>query len=547
MTSVARATDYEIIQMTDNDETSQFYMDRYPVINNSGQMTWISCDDSYHWGNCIRMYYDGTTTKEISSPDSRYVTTGGTELCNGEDLLNDAGQVIWSARAEIDNSYNIFLYDGSETIQLTKSGTNVYPVMNSKGQAAWLSSNTVIFYDGAQSKSIGSGWGPRINDLGQIAWRENGTFIWANGTARFYNGTTTISLGAMRSYWPELNDNSQVTWTDDSGILVYDGTSTHIVVETDAGVGTPKINNKGQIAWLEKTEYVTSPNSYYTLYFYDGSSTMKIADNIAPSMMGNVFSLNNEGQLAWIRNNSSRLYENWSAMVYDGVTTTRLHTGVNYDSYVSLSIDMNDRGDVVWGFADDNNDGEIYLAKAASNNPPLFEDIPAQEIFEGEILNFTVSASDLDGDSLTYMASVLPEGAEFDPAGATLTWLTDHSDAGIYTITFTATDDGNPVMSSEIQVEITVIDVPTAPELIVKITDDLTAFDLPKQDMNAYSANLKKVEDLIAQGKNNVAINQLNAFIIKVRQDMDHDDAIGAEGAEYIDLAEDLIVLLENQ
>jgi len=57
-------------------------------------------------------------------------------------------------------------------------------------------------------------------------------------------------------------------------------------------------------------------------------------------------------------------------------------------------------------------------------------------------LTFSVSGADSDGDALTFGATDLPTGANFDPATQVFSWTPDLSQAGSYTVTFSV-DDGN--------------------------------------------------------------------------------------------------------
>jgi hypothetical protein len=57
---------------------------------------------------------------------------------------------------------------------------------------------------------------------------------------------------------------------------------------------------------------------------------------------------------------------------------------------------------------------------------------------ENIFLNFTVSATDPDGDEITYSAEHLPSGAIF--VGRTFMWIPNFDQAGTYQVTFIATD-----------------------------------------------------------------------------------------------------------
>jgi len=100
------------------------------------------------------------------------------------------------------------------------------------------------------------------------------------------------------------------------------------------------------------------------------------------------------------------------------------------------------------------------------NRAPTLNLIGNKTVSENQLLRFTVSSIDPDGDSVTLAANNLPIGASFDAQAREFTWTPDYNDAGNYTnIEFSATDDGDPV---EVEVElitITVGDINRAPIL----------------------------------------------------------------------------------
>jgi len=63
---------------------------------------------------------------------------------------------------------------------------------------------------------------------------------------------------------------------------------------------------------------------------------------------------------------------------------------------------------------------------------PVLNAIGNKSVNEGTALSFTISASDADGDTLTYSASNLPSGATFDPATQTFSWTPGYSQGGVY-------------------------------------------------------------------------------------------------------------------
>ena len=91
------------------------------------------------------------------------------------------------------------------------------------------------------------------------------------------------------------------------------------------------------------------------------------------------------------------------------------------------------------------------------NNPPVLDSIGNKTVDENQLLTFTVSATDLDGDDLTYSASDLPQGANFDTTTQTFSWTPTFEQQGNYTVTFTVSDRW---LEDSETITITVNDVP---------------------------------------------------------------------------------------
>ncbi|MBP1910365.1 putative Ig domain-containing protein [Methanolobus bombayensis] len=73
---------------------------------------------------------------------------------------------------------------------------------------------------------------------------------------------------------------------------------------------------------------------------------------------------------------------------------------------------------------------------------PELATIGSKNINENATLTFTVSATDLDGDDITYATSELPEGSVFDSSTRVFEWTTNYTDAGTYSINFTVSSNG---------------------------------------------------------------------------------------------------------
>ena len=181
----------------------------------------------------------------------------------------------------------------------------------------------------------------------------------------------------------------------------------------------------------------------------------------------------------------------------------------------------------------------------SENNPPTLDPIENKTILENQLLEFTVTAYDPDGDFITLATNALPEGASFDADSGIFSWVPNSSQAGNYKVTIFATDDGQPYKSTQTDILITVGDVPTPTEQATEIVESVMTSDLPKQQESAYLANLKKVETFISEGKTAAAKNQLASFINKVEADITQGTLSEVIGDILIDAATQLIATLQ--
>jgi len=73
-----------------------------------------------------------------------------------------------------------------------------------------------------------------------------------------------------------------------------------------------------------------------------------------------------------------------------------------------------------------------------TNRPPVLAAIGSKSVSENSLLTFTISATDPDGDTVTYSATGLPTGATL--TGRTFSWRPGYTQAGTHNITFIASD-----------------------------------------------------------------------------------------------------------
>ena len=86
----------------------------------------------------------------------------------------------------------------------------------------------------------------------------------------------------------------------------------------------------------------------------------------------------------------------------------------------------------------------ITISVNNTNRPPVLDQIGNRTINENSSLEFTINASDPDGDVLAYSASNLPDGAAFNPHTRTFTWTPTFDKSGTYPdVQFEVSDGGS--------------------------------------------------------------------------------------------------------
>lgn len=188
----------------------------------------------------------------------------------------------------------------------------------------------------------------------------------------------------------------------------------------------------------------------------------------------------------------------------------------------------------------------ITISVGNVNRAPVFTLVGTQQALEGQQLQFTVSANDYDGDSIIYSTGPLPVGAYFDANTKKFTWTPDYTQAGLYVVNFMATDNYVEPATGAISVVINVGNVPTPTEMANNIINTVVGLNLAKAVENSYMANLKKVTPFIEGGKITPAINQLDAFIHKVQQDISYGKINASDGNNLISMANALIAKIQG-
>lgn len=104
------------------------------------------------------------------------------------------------------------------------------------------------------------------------------------------------------------------------------------------------------------------------------------------------------------------------------------------------------------------------------NHPPEFVDLGDHAGLVGSLVQFTVRATDEDGDDLTYRMSAL-DGAEFNTNSGLFRWTPQPGQDGTHLVTFTVMDNGEPNLSAEQTITIS-IDQPNSPPVVTSEAPD---------------------------------------------------------------------------
>jgi hypothetical protein len=157
----------------------------------------------------------------------------------------------------------------------------------------------------------------------------------------------------------------------------------------------------------------------------------------------------------------------------------------------------------------------VWQRGAFVNGAPVFAaGGESQSVDENRALSFGVEATDPDGDALTYSASGLPAGASFDPVTREFSWTPDYTQAGTYTVTFTASDGTKSYsLSGSKDVTITVRDV-TVAEQLSGLKAAIAGLGVNGGIKNALTVKVDQAAKLLAQGNTADAVGLLSADFI---------------------------------
>jgi hypothetical protein len=93
----------------------------------------------------------------------------------------------------------------------------------------------------------------------------------------------------------------------------------------------------------------------------------------------------------------------------------------------------------------------------AENGSPSLSPIGPREVYIGETLSFTLSAHDPNNDRLFFSGKDLPVNSFLNPKTGLFSWTPDLDQVGVYSLTFTVFDEGDPSLADSETIRVRVI------------------------------------------------------------------------------------------
>ena len=213
--------------------------------------------------------------------------------------------------------------------------------------------------------------------------------------------------------------------------------------------------------------YASAGQTASCLSCHSQSSSLKVTTNVTTKTVspgqsfpvGISWSGGTSGQrleINWPNTQSNGLFSPnpripYSSTSASGTTTSTLTAPSTAGTYTVRVF-------VARGIPEDTNYADIVITVGAANSPPVLSAIGNKTVTAGQLLQFTISATDPNNNPLTYSASGLPTGATFNAASRTLSWTP--SAAGTYPNLIFTVSDGSLTASETITITVVVGNAP---------------------------------------------------------------------------------------
>lgn len=366
-----------------------------------------------------------------------------------------------------------------------ESGTNTIMFSGSNANGAVLQTWEVT--EGASEEPISSGTG--------ISFTPSATSLTATS-----GESTTFSVDSGQEF-------TSTIWSLD-GTEVKSDTTEHVQSWTTAGTHTVTFEGTADAGTISRTwtVLVSEPaeSVYSSISISPSTTTVEPGDSFsldvyidpAQALTGSQFDLQysqlasvssvNEGDLFSSGglattfeydsiDNMAGLLDNVYAAIVGSGNITSPGVMATIDLVAGSSSGVLDLGLSNVILSDVNSNPAEYNVSNTSiliDTAPVFTSVSSQSVEEEQSLSFTVSATDSDGDALTYTATSIPSGALFSED--TFSWTPSDGDAGSYVASFEVTDG---YLTDTLNVSITVTPMNHIPEITLFEPADGSVFE----------------------------------------------------------------------
>ena len=336
-----------------------------------------------------------------------------------------------------------------DNIQLTPVGgsSNQAPILNAIGSQTVTENSTLNFTVSATDPDNDPIIYSALN-LPIGATFNSQTFNWTPGSSQAGSYQVTFT-----AYDGQASDSEQITITVNAAPISGPEIASFTLINADSDqpvFGYDPLTNNSQINLADI-----------------GTNNLSIRANVAGGTAGSVkFALNsidpyhieNAAPYA-LQGDNSGDYHPWNPGTGSHTISATAYSGANATgssgSALSISIDIINSG-------------------GSSNQAPVLNSIGNKTVNENSDLIFSVSATDGDGDALTYNAVNLPAGAQF--ANQAFTWRPTYDQAGDnYQVTFIVSDGTDQTPET---INITVFNV-NRPPTLTSISDQQASINSP--------------------------------------------------------------------
>ncbi len=101
----------------------------------------------------------------------------------------------------------------------------------------------------------------------------------------------------------------------------------------------------------------------------------------------------------------------------------------------------------------------VWITVIAVNHPPVLTPIGNKAVGIGNLLNFTVNATDPDDSNLTFSSSSMPFNATFNSTTSSFAWIPNATQIGTYNVKFGVTD-GSLIDTETINITVLLVNHP---------------------------------------------------------------------------------------